>query len=270
MNSVRKLFVLYTVVSAVCVIAVSLLLSTASAQDATATPAPLPHWTYEGEEGPAHWGALDPRYAACGSGRAQSPIDIKGPLPVNLTDIGFNYTPSALAIFNNGHTIQVNYDQGSSITYNEDVYQLVQFHFHHPSEHTLNGVPFAMELHLVHRDAAGNLAVVGVMLRQGSATNDAYAAVFDHLPTTVSTAPGASDLKINAADLLPKDRLYTTYLGSLTTPPCTEGVRWLVLQTPVDLSAAQIEAFGKLFESDARPVQPLNNRDLLSDTTAGA
>lgn len=240
-------------------------MNAAGAQDATPTPAPA-HWTYEGEEGPEHWGALDPAYAMCASGRAQSPIDLVSPQGVDLTDIQFDYHPSALNEFNNGHTVQVNYDAGSSITYNEDTYQLLQFHFHHESEHTRNGKHAPMELHLVHRDAAGNLAVVGIMLEEGSVANEAFAAVFDNLPDQKGT-PEPNALTVDASKLLPTDRRYTTYSGSLTTPPCTQGVRWLVLDTPVMVSAQQIAAFATLFESDARPVQPLNNRDVLEDTT---
>ena len=237
------------------------LLQTVAAQDATATPAP-PHWTYEGEEGPEHWGDLDPSFAVCSTGRAQSPIDLVNAQMVRLTDIQFDYQPSALNEFNNGHTIQVNYDEGSSITYNEDTYQLLQFHFHRESEHTLDGQHFPMELHLVHRDAAGNLAVVGVKLEEASVDNAAFAAVFDNLPAEKGT-PEPTELTVDAAKLLPTDHHYTTYTGSLTTPPCTQGVRWLVLDTPVQVSAHQIEAFAVLFESNARPVQPLDNRDLL-------
>jgi carbonic anhydrase len=164
----------------------------------------------------------------------------------------------------NGHTIQVNYDEGSSITYNETTYQLVQFHFHHPSEHTVNGEPAAMEIHFVHKDAAGNLAVVGVLLVEGEADNQAYASVFTHLPAEESE-PQTSDIKVNAADMLPESRTFYTYTGSLTTPPCTQGVRWLLLTEPIELSAAQLAAFNAIFEHNARPVQPLNDRDLLQD-----
>lgn len=222
------------------------------------------HWTYEGEEGPAFWGELMPEYALCGEGRAQSPIDITGEQTVNLADLALNYSPSALNIFNNGHTIQVNYDAGSSLVYNENEYALVQFHFHHPSEHTLDGESFGMELHFVHRDANGALAVVGVMLGEGMDDNAAYAPIFDNLPPEEGE-PEASDLTVSAADLLPEGYHYYTYTGSLTTPPCTQGVRWLVLDTPVVLSAVQLAAFGEIFEMNARPVQPLNVRDLLYD-----
>ena len=162
----------------------TLLVGVSKAQDATPTAVPLPHWEYEGNtDGPAQWGGLDDRFAACSEGKAQSPIDLKSPIEANFTNIKFNYQPSALNIFNNGHTIQVNYDAASSITFNETQYDLLQFHFHHPSEHTLDGKTFAMELHFVHRSAAGNLAVVGVMISEGK-ENAALKSVFDNLPTT--------------------------------------------------------------------------------------
>jgi carbonic anhydrase len=225
------------------------------------TPA---HWTYEGEEGPEFWGSLDPTYALCVSGRAQSPIDILGAQQTDLVRLTFNYQSSALNIFNNGHTIQVNYDAGSSLVYNETPYELIQFHFHTPSEHTLNGEVFNMELHLVHRDSSGNLAVVGVLLREGEQDNAVFAPIFDNLPAKQGD-PQQTELTVSATDLLPQEHLYYTYLGSLTTPPCTQGVRWLVLQQPVEISAAQLQAFESIFEHKARPVQPLNNRDLLED-----
>jgi len=228
-----------------------------------------PHWTYDGEEGPENWGELAPEFALCGEGRAQSPIDIHDAQSANLADIAFDYAEVPLAIFNNGHTIQVNYAEGSSITYNENTYALAQFHFHHPSEHTIGGQPAAMEIHFVHKDAAGNLAVVGVMLVEGAADNAAYAPIFDNLPAEQSDPAASPAESINAADLLPAEALYFTYTGSLTTPPCSQGVRWLVLTEPIELSAAQIEAFAAIFEGNARPVQPLNERDLLEDSSAG-
>lgn len=246
-----------------------LMFGTAAAQSTDATPAPAPaHWTYEGEEGPDAWGDLDSNYALCSTGRAQSPIDVSGAEAVGLQDIRFNYQPSDLNIFNNGHTIQANYDAGSSITYNENEYQLVQLHFHHPSEHTIAGQAFDMELHLVHRDANGNLAVVGILLQKGDADNAALAPVFDNLPAEAGD-PQSAGVQINASAFLPENHLFYTYTGSLTTPPCSQGVRWLLLETPVTISEAQFEAFASLFEMNARPVQPLNNRDLLEDNTAG-
>lgn len=236
-----------------------------SAQDETHEDEP-PHWEYEGEAGPDAWGSLSEDYALCSTGQAQSPIDITGAQTLNLTDIEFSYSPSALNIFNNGHTIQVGYDDGSTITYNELVYTLKQFHFHTPSEHTIDGESFPMEIHFVHQSDTGALAVVGVMLREGEADNAAYAPIFENLPAEKGD-PQPTDIAIDANSLLPAGRLFTTYGGSLTTPPCSQGVRWLVLSEPVELSAAQIEAFHAIFELNARPVQPLNTRDLLEDAT---
>jgi carbonic anhydrase len=245
-------------------------LSVVKGQDATATPAPAPHWEYEGEEGPEHWGDLDASFAACSTGHAQSPIDISSDSlqTVSLQDIKFDYHSSAVNIFNNGHTVQVNYDEGSSITYNEIKYNLLQFHFHHPSEHTIDGEDFDMELHFVHRDDKGNLAVVGVLLNAGDEENTSFTELLDNLPPEKSDVQ-TLDFTVDAAAMLPEAHLFDTYVGSLTTPPCSEGVRWLVLTTPVDLSAEQIERFASIFELDARPVQPLNDRDLLGDSSEG-
>ena len=219
-----------------------------------------PHWDYEDVEA---WGELAEDFAVCGEGMAQSPIDITGATELNLSDIAFNYADTALQILNNGHTIQVNTDSGNSILYNGIRYDLLQFHFHHPSEHTVDGVAAPMEVHFVHRDPnTGNLAVVGVMLVEGEA-NAALAPVFDNLTTASSEAAPISNIDLNS--LLPAGRSFTTYNGSLTTPPCNEIVRWLVLDEPLALSAEQIAAFAALFEMNARPVQPLNGRDLLGD-----
>lgn len=249
--------------------AVTLLsLQPVQAQDATATPAPTtpPHWTYEGEDGPDKWGELDPAYALCATGEAQSPIDLTGAQAVDLKNIQFDWQPSAMNVFNNGHTIQVNYDAGSFITYNEIQYQLVQFHFHHPSEHTINGEFFPMELHFVHKDANGALAVVGVMLKEGKEDNPAFADLFANLPAEKGD-PQPTTITLDANLMIPADHTFTTYVGSLTTPPCTQGVRWLVLSEPVELSAKQLEAFSAIFELNARPVQALNDRDLLEDSS---
>jgi carbonic anhydrase len=233
------------------------------AQAATGTPQ-AEEWSYEGDMGPQHWGDLDPSFARCSQGHAQSPIDISAPQGVKLTDLVFNYGPTALSVINTGETIKINYDAGSSLVYNEITYKLLQFHFHHPSEHTINGKAFDLELHLVHQDAAGNLAVIGVLITKGQADNPAYAPIFDNLPALAGSK--AVNGKLNAMDLLPSDRHYYTYIGSLTTPPCTQGVRWLLLTTPIELSQKQIDAFSTIFHLNARPVQPINNRDVLQDS----
>ena len=247
---------------AVCFIASLILPGTLPAQEEEP-----PHWGYEGEHGPVHWADMNEDFALCAEGDAQSPIDVTGATALDLSNIMFHYGETPLAVSNNGHTIQVNVEAGSSISYNARDYELLQFHFHHPSEHTVDGAPAPMELHLVHRAADGDLAVVGVLLTADGDANDAYSPIFDHLPAEAE-AVEMTDLTLAIADLLPATTTFTTYSGSLTTPPCSEGVRWLLLNTPVALGEAQVEAFSGLFELNARPVQPLNARDLLEDAGA--
>ena len=235
---------------------------------ATAAPVPAaaPHWTYEGEEGPEHWGTLDQSYALCGTGKSQSPIDIAAPGAQDLANISFHYQPSELNILNNGHTVQVNYDAGSYMKLDGVRYDVMQFHYHAPSEHTMNGKLFAAELHIVHKSADGILAVVGILLDEGT-QNNAFQPFIDNLPTEKSDVKDAG-VKINAAELLPAVQTTYRYSGSLTTPPCSEGVHWNLMTTPVELSSEQLSALETLFEdSNNRPVQPLNNRPLIEDNT---
>jgi carbonic anhydrase len=229
-----------------------------------------PHWTYEGEAGPAEWGDLSEEYALCSSGQSQSPIDLHAAASQDLTDIVFNYQPSDLTIKNNGHTVQVDYAPGSTITVDGTDYELKQFHFHHPSEHAVDGVIYPLEMHLVHADADGNLAVVGVFIKEGMDDNVAFAPVFENLPTEQVDPTAIDGVSVDAAALLPADHLFYTYSGSLTTPPCSEGVHWMVLSTPITLSPAQIQQFTDIFPLDARPLQPLNGRDLSADSSADA
>src|SRR5258708_3358574 len=169
-----SLFFVFVTIIFVFAVASSSPTSTVAYAASTGTAPAAPHWTYEGAEGPDKWGALDASFAACSAGHAQSPINLTKESKLDLADIKFKYQPSKLNIFNNGHTIQVNYDAGSSIVYNEIEYKLVQFHFHHPSEHTIDGKEFAMELHFVHQSASGQLAVVAVMIHQSDKENPAY------------------------------------------------------------------------------------------------
>ncbi|MCY4020822.1 MAG: carbonic anhydrase family protein [Chloroflexi bacterium] len=255
MNKERSLILLSTVA---LLVGFAALLTTSLAGDKD--------WGYSGEYGPEHWGALSPDYALCADGRAQSPVDIRNASKVDLVDIAFGYGESANNIFNNGHTIQVNVDEGSYIIYNEITYKLLQFHFHSPSEHTINGKSAAMEIHFVHADAnSGALAVVGILLAAGEAESEAYAAIFDNMPSETGE-PAALGEALDLAALLPEEFAYFTYQGSLTTPPCSEIVRWLLLDTPVLLSQAQISAFTDLYAYNARPTLPLGKRDLLLDT----
>jgi carbonic anhydrase len=220
------------------------------------------HWGYEGETGPEHWGELSPDYATCSQGMEQSPVDIPAAAPVNPSGLRLEYQPSALNIVNNGHSIQVNVDAGSSLTVDGAAYPLVQFHLHSLSEHTLNGVHTAMELHLVHKDAGGRTAVVGLMIVEG-AQNLAYEPILAHMPAEEGEPQFVPSVTVNAGDLLPSDRSYYRYNGSLTTPPCTEGVKWFVLTVPVELSADQIASFQSIYDNNYRPVQPLNERTFL-------
>lgn len=228
---------------------------------APAEHAAHPHWAYEGENGPAKWGEVSPDYSAC-KGHHQSPIDISGTTEEKLPAIAFSYHPSKGEILNNGHTIQVNYTKGSSIKLHGEDYQLLQFHFHDPSEHTIKGKAAAMELHLVHKNEKGELAVVGVLIEEGK-ENEVLKTAWKQMP---AKADEKKILKsaINADELLPKKRGYYTYPGSLTTPPCSEIVTWLVLKNPIQMSKAQIAKFKSVINANSRPVQPVNDRKVLS------
>jgi carbonic anhydrase len=223
---------------------------------------PEHEWGYSGSEGPAHWGKLNPNFAACETGHRQSPVNIVHAQSAALPAIQFEYNPSALHIINNGHTIQINYAPGSFIKIGDKRYELKQFHFHHPSEETIKGKRFPMELHLVHADADGNLAVVSVLLEEGAA-NPLVETLWGLAPKTEGPEKIADNLRINAADLLPANHSYYTFQGSLTTPPCTEGVRWVVLETPLAISSKQVATFAKIYPYDERPTQALNGRTIL-------
>jgi carbonic anhydrase len=216
------------------------------------------HWDYEGDGGPGSWGQLKPEFSKCGIGQRQSPIDIRGGIAVQLEPIQFDYRVSGFSVIDNGHTVQVNLPAGHAITVLGRRYELLQFHFHRPSEERINGKQHDMVAHLVHKDAEGKLAVVAVLLDRGSA-QPLIQAVWNALPLEkheAQAAPGTIDLN----KLLPEDRRYYTYMGSLTTPPCSEGVLWMVLKTPVTVSPDQIEIFSRLYPMNARPVQPLAGR----------
>jgi carbonic anhydrase len=216
-------------------------------------------WAWEGEAGPLHWADLKPEYATCKTGKEQSPIDIRNPQQAALPAIHFDYKASPLKIIDNSHTIQVNYAPGSFITVGDHRYQLLQFHFHRPSEERIQGKSYQMVAHLVHADSEGKLAVVAVLLEKGTA-NSTIQEIWDKLPKTQGKEETVPGVEINASGLLPKNTAYYTYPGSLTTPPCTEGVTWLILKTPVDLSSEQIDTFAKIYPHNARPIQPLGDR----------
>jgi carbonic anhydrase len=217
------------------------------------------HWNYErGHEGPMHWAELDPSFETCGKGQLQSPIDIRQAVKAALPPLQFTYNPVQPNLTNNGHTIQVNVPAGQTLTVGDQTYELLQFHFHTPSEEAVNGKRTAMVAHFVHKNAAGQLGVIGVLIQPGK-TNAAYAPVFDHLPRKGEHIT-VDDLQLNLGALLPANKAYYQYAGSLTTPPCSEGVNWMVLKEPVRLGAEQIKAFRRIFNANARPIQPGHGR----------
>ena len=239
----------------------------------TEEPEPAPQaaetsWSYEGDTGPAQWGTLAEAFATCETGQEQSPVDLTAMRSDDLPDLVFQYQPTPFGVTHKGYTVQVDFGEGSTVAVGEEQYTLLQFHLHTPSEHTVEGRSFLAELHLVHADSAGNLAVVGVLLEAGAA-NEAYAPLVENLPTQAGEQRTAGTT-INAADLLPTSLQYVRYDGSLTTPPCTEGVTWHVLTEPVTLSAEQIEMMTALIPNTNRPVQPLNERALVMDASPGS
>jgi carbonic anhydrase len=219
------------------------------------------HWSYSGTTGPAKWSSIDEKFGTCALGHTQSPIDIRTAdvQAAALPAINFDYKPTPLKIIDNGHTIQVNIAPGSSITVGDKRYDLLQFHFHKPSEERLNGKAYALVAHLVHRSEDGKLAVVAVLMDKG-ARSPLVQAVFDNLPKAKEQETSVAGLSIDLNALLPDNRAYYSFTGSLTTPPCSEDVGWFVLKTPAQVSAEQVARFGRVYAMNARPVQPLNGR----------
>ncbi len=221
-------------------------------------------WGYEGEGAPDKWGELKPEFKMCGLGKFQSPVNIVPTLSADLPDLEFDYKDSPLEILNNGHTVQVNFPEGSSLKVGGDSYHLLQLHFHTPSENAVNGRYYPMEMHLVHKTKDGVLGVLGIMIEQGG-PNAAAEKIWRHMPLGRAGPIAHRDVIVNAAELLPGDSRYYRFMGSLTTPPCTEGVNWHVLQEPIYFSQKQIEEFRRVFSMNARPVQPLNSRMVVSE-----
>ncbi len=217
------------------------------------------YWSYAGNSGPDHWGGLNEQYVLCSAGQSQSPVNMTGAHGMGLTAIEFNYIASENPeVVNNGHTIQVNYPAGSYVVLSGKRFDLLQFHFHSPSENQIEGEHANMVAHLVHKAADGQLAVVAILFDVSSVENSALAQVWEVMPTLQGNANVAGVFDINA--LLPDDKGYYNFSGSLTTPPCSENVNWNVLSTRVEVSSAQINAFTSIFPLSIRPVQALNGR----------
>lgn len=219
------------------------------------------HWSYAGEAGPQAWGQLKPEFNVCAIGKRQSPINIEetATLQGPAEPLVFNYQPSSGTVVNNGHTIQVDVVGDNSVTVRGSTFKLIQFHFHHPSEERVNHQGFAMVAHLVHRNTEGQLAVVAVLLDPGAA-NTLIDKVWTHMPLEISDRVRLPNGLIDMNELLPKDQRYYQFMGSLTMPPCTEDVLWMVLKQPSLASPAQIKLFSQLFPNNARPVQAVNGR----------
>ncbi len=239
-------------------------LSPVMAEEHAAKHEGAPHWSYAGEGGPVHWGELSADYATCKLGQNQSPINIdtQHVIKAELPALKFDYHASQATVVNNGHTIQVNLEEAGSLGVGEASYQLVQFHFHSPSEHTIDGKHADLVAHLVHKNAAGQLAVVGVLFNTGEA-NAALQKVWAVMPQQVGEK-NQGTFTFNPAELLPADTQYYAYTGSLTTPPCSEGVAWHVLKQIGQVSAAQVKTYAGMYPQSVRPVQPANAREVKS------
>ncbi len=219
------------------------------------------HWSYEGDTSPIHWGDLDPKYRMCKEGKNQSPIDLNRFVEAKLPKMKIHYAGHALNVINNGHTIKVNTDDLSKITVDGIDFILKQFHFHTPSENRIEGKSFPMEAHFVHLDKDGNIAVIAVMFEEGE-KNKALEKILNENPKEVGKKIPLRE-SFNPGELFPNKLDYYRFNGSLTTPPCTEGVRWLVLKKTVKASKDQIEKMHSIMRNNNRPTQPLNAREVL-------
>lgn len=222
------------------------------------------HWEYRGDNGPDHWGEIDPANRVCSVGHQQSPINITGSVRADVEPLSIRWMKGPVTMVNNGHTIQVNMPPGNTLSRADKTYDLLQFHFHAPSEHLVDGKVYPMEVHFVHKHPeTGELAVVGVFLLQGQ-PNDSFSELSKKFPRR----PGDENVLENfsAAGLVPPSLGYWTYPGSLTTPPCSEIVTWLVMMEPMLVDARDIDNFTSIYAGNARPVLPANRRVILSSS----
>ena len=217
-------------------------------------------WAYEGDRGPASWGKLHPSYSACEKGRFQSPIDIRDGVGVDLPAIKFDFKPSKFRLVDSGKTIEVHYLEGGAVSVMGYYHRLTHIEFRHPAEERINGKAFGMSMQLHLRDMQGRLAAVSVLLVPSGSENPFIQQIWNHIPLVRNEPVSPPDVMLNIVDALPKDQAYYTYMGSLTTPPCTEGVTWYVLKSPVAVSAEQIGIFARLYPNNTRPLQASSSR----------
>ena len=222
--------------------------------------AKLPEWSYTGKEGPKEWGKLGRAYAECAEGKTESPIDIEHAAPANLPALALDYKAVPLAIVDNGHTVEVVYPGGSTLKIGDHTYTLEQFHFHHPAEEAVRGKLTDMDVHLVHKSADGKLLVIAVRFAMDRGNpNAVMAMLWPHMPKTAGATEKVPDI-VNPGGFLPADRGYWTYVGSLTAPPCTEGVRWIIYENALSLSLDQLRTFMMLYRMNSRPLQDPHGR----------
>ena len=231
----------------------------AHGKDAKKDDKHVAHWDYEGEMGPEHWGK---EFPTCGKGKSQAPLNIKGPFEKVRFNVVPDYKPGPLKIVNNGHTIQVNVVPGSKLRIDGKAFDLLQFHFHRPSEEHINGKPSAMVIHFVHKNDAGELAVLGVLLQEGN-ENPGIKTLWSYAPPKEGPEVAPDNVAFNPTNLLPREMEFFHYDGSLTTPPCTEKVKFFILKSQVNISKEQITQFP--FKMNARPIQALNDRKILTN-----
>lgn len=220
------------------------------------------HWSYGGAEGPEYWGDLAAKYMMCKEGKNQSPLDITDLTEADMEPLKLEYKALSKDFTNNGHTVQVNFNAGSNFTIDGETFELKQFHFHTPSENHIDGKSYPMEAHLVHASKDGALAVIAVMFTEGK-SNPFMKTLVDNIPQKAKAHNDMKEAKLNANDMLPENRDYYRFSGSLTTPPCSEGVRWIVLKTPVEASKEELKAFSDVMGDNNRPIQPVNAREIL-------
>jgi len=228
------------------------------------------HWGYDGEEGPGHWADLSPDFALCGSGVEQSPINLTGAVPIVDAGLEMRFGTEVLTLeqrarvmdlVDNGHTIQITNDVPMALDIDDVHYELVQFHFHSPSEHTIDGEHAPLEVHFVHKSAAGELAVTGILVEEGE-YDVLWEPVISAMPNDVSGSRHLEDLDLDMSELQPLPRRYYRYHGSLTTPPCSEGVQWIVMAEKRQISPDQMDAVVSRLHDNNRPVQPLGDRQI--------
>lgn len=243
---------------------ICLLLILLSGAEAWAGNGSIHPWGYEGGEGPDHWGETEQdheKHLMCREGTSQSPVDIRDVPGLKLAPLGFHYMDTRVSIINNSHTIHVGYDSGSYANWGNIKFKLIQFHFHHPSEHTVMGKHFDMEIHMVHKTQDDQYVVIGILMKKGK-HHAGIQKIWDRIPKVINEEVTYKDVRTNAAEFLPAVKKYYHYDGSLTTPPCSENVSWFVLEDHVEISEDQIHYFQSFIDHNARPVQKLNHRTL--------